>query len=250
MSLLLALQNAGVGVAGTVAVTDAADLAAAVGNITTTGLATPTDGADLASASGAVSSTGSAALTDGADLVTGVGGLNSAGTAAILESADSVGASGSVASAGGLASTDGADALQATGTVGSAAITGTLNASDGADAVDATGTARQGGGYPTATKRRYIYQEGDRLVVTRNASAALAAADRVQELPPAAAAEVETAPQTIALTEIRQVAAQYAQQAQVLRLFRQRDWAEMVALYESLRRQQEEDDIELMLLSL
>lgn len=55
--------------------------------------------------------------------------------------------------------------------------------------------------------------------------------------------------QEISLAEIRAVAAQYQQQARVLQMFRQRDWAEMVALYEAPMRQQDEDDIEMLLLT-
>jgi len=107
-------------------------------------------------------------------------------------------------------------------------------------------------------KRRYIRRVGDKLVVTTDASAALASADEVlpaeepvQPVRPVQPVQLEQPPeQEISLAEIRTVAAQYQQQAKVLEMFRQRDWAEMVALYEALKRQQDEDDIEMLLLSL
>lgn len=125
----------------------------------------------------------------------------------------------------------------------------------------AQGDLRGGGagGYdddkPSKPKpRRFIQKRGDKLIVTTDASAALAAAQEAAQ----PAAQAETAPQAqaepvaqeISLAEIRAVAAQYQQQAKVLQMFRQRDWAEMVALYEALKRQQDEDDIEMLLLSL
>ena len=121
---------------------------------------------------------------------------------------------------------------------------------------------RAAGGYDDddkpKRKRRYIRRVGDKLVVTTDASAALASADEVlpaeepvQPVRSVQPVQLEQPPgQEISLAEIRTVAAQYQQQARVLEMFRQRDWAEMVALYEALKRQQDEDDIEMLLLSL
>lgn len=119
-------------------------------------------------------------------------------------------------------------------------------------------TPTVGGGYDDdkpKRKRRFIQKVGDKLVITTNASAALASADEaalVEAAPEERALEERAPPSTqeISLAEIRTVAAQYQQQARVLEMFRQRDWAEMVALYEALKRQQDEDDIEMLLLSL
>ena len=124
-----------------------------------------------------------------------------------------------------------------------------------------TSASTAGGGYdddkPTR-KRRYIRKVGDKLVITTDASAALASADEgrpaeepVQPVQSVQPVQLEQPPeQEISLAEIRAVAAQYQQQAKVLEMFRQRDWGEMVALYEALKRQQDEDDIEMLLLSL
>ena len=120
---------------------------------------------------------------------------------------------------------------------------------------------RAAGGYDDddkpKRKRRFIRRVGDKLVVTTDASAALSAdevlpADEpVQPAQSVQPVQLEQPPeQEISLAEIRTVAAQYQQQARVLEMFRQRDWAEMVALYEALVRQQDEDDIEMLLLSL
>lgn len=121
-----------------------------------------------------------------------------------------------------------------------------------------TPTTTVGGGYDDddkpARKRRFIRKVGDKLVITTDASAALSSVQDEQEAQqtkqPEPAAPVAPAVQEISLAEIRTVAAQYQQQAKVLQMFRQRDWAEMVALYEALMRQQDEDDIEMLLLSL
>jgi hypothetical protein len=102
-------------------------------------------------------------------------------------------------------------------------------------------------------RRRFIQKRGDKLIVTTDASQALAAVDEGTAEPAADQAPqavAEPVAQEISLSEIRSVAAQYQQQARVLQMFRQRDWAEMVALYEALKRQQDEDDIEMLLLSL
>ena len=118
-----------------------------------------------------------------------------------------------------------------------------------------------GGGYDDddrpARKRRFIRRVGDKLVITTDASAALSSVQDEQETqqttqpePVKPAAPAAPPVQEISLAEIRTVAAQYQQQAKVLQMFRQRDWAEMVALYEALMRQQDEDDIEMLLLSL
>lgn len=120
----------------------------------------------------------------------------------------------------------------------------------------ATPTTTVGGGYDDddkpARKRRFIRKVGDKLVITTDASAALSSVQDEQEAQETPTPQPEPVPavQEISLAEIRTVAAQYQQQAKVLQMFRQRDWAEMVALYEALMRQQDEDDIEMMLLSL
>lgn len=121
-----------------------------------------------------------------------------------------------------------------------------------------TPTTTVGGGYDDddkpARKRRFIRKVGGKLVITTDASAALSSVrdeQKTQETPqPEPVEPVAPAVQEISLAEIRTVAAQYQQQAKVLQMFRQRDWAEMVALYEALMRQQDEDDIEMLLLSL
>lgn len=119
---------------------------------------------------------------------------------------------------------------------------------------------RAAGGYDDdkpKRKRRFIRRVGDKLVITTDASAALSSVQDEQETqqttqpePVKPAAPAAPPVQEISLAEIRTVAAQYQQQAKVLQMFRQRDWAEMVALYEALMRQQDEDDIEMLLLSL
>lgn len=117
---------------------------------------------------------------------------------------------------------------------------------------------RVGGGYDDddkpKRKRRFIRRVGDKLVVTTDASAALSSVQDEQETQepqeaPTPQLEPVAAVQEISLAEIRTVAAHYQQQAKVLQMFRQRDWAEMVALYEALMRQQDEDDIEMLLLT-
>ena len=67
----------------------------------------------------------------------------------------------------------------------------------------------------------------------------------------AVAAPVRVVPQeVVSLDDIRAMAAQFEQQRQLIALFEAKQYEAMLAMFERLQAQQDEDEIELLLLSL
>lgn len=106
------------------------------------------------------------------------------------------------------------------------------------------------GGYGSA-KKRYIQRVGDRLVVFSNATAALEAAKAQDEAEEpeevdAEAPAVEEAQE--AEIPVMQEAAQAWQEApRMERLINAHHYADALALYQAIKMQQDEEDVELLL---
>lgn len=137
----------------------------------------------------------------------------------------------------------------------------TINCTPGnAVAAGVACTIRAGGGGITGDnrkKRRYVAKIGDRLVVFDSADRALNAIQRDEKEPdaPIPVQSKKSLPkdaeqvQSIPVAEIKQTARVYDNEARLMQMFQRQRYAEMLALYESLKRQEDEDEIELLMLT-
>ncbi len=129
------------GAAGTAAITEGSDTAAATGNLAIPGTASITEASDTVAATGALAIAGTAAITEGSDTVTATGVGGEVGTAAIAESSDTVSATGALSVTGTAAITESDDTVSATGAL---SVTGSAGITEGTDTVAATGAAGSG----------------------------------------------------------------------------------------------------------
>lgn len=249
------------------ATTDGADVLAATGGISAVGATTAvTDGADVLSAAVAPIVAASSATTDGADVLAAAGSVIVAATSATTDGADVLAAQ--VANGLGVvsassATTDGADVLAANLGVIVAAQSATT---DGADvlasvvtplqAISAssalveggdlwlgqidTGLAAGGGSYGKP-KRRYVQKIGDRLVIFTDPAMAMNAAD---------AAAPKVVEKEVTVKEIKAVAKVASQEKKVTALLKAKDYEKAMKVYEDALAQQDEDEVEMLLMSL
>lgn len=114
-------------------------------------------------------------------------------------------------------------------------------------------------------KKRYVQLVGDKVAVFTDASKALAAAQEGDEPDQPAEiekpepevieeAEAELEPAlgeySVPIEDIRRQAAAFAQEAAVLEMFNRRKYANAVAMYELLRREQDEEEVEFLMMAL
>ena len=240
--------SGGVTTSGSIAYTDGADTISAsgtVGSAPATGSVAVTDGADTMSASGGVTTSGTVATTDGADTMSASGGITTSGTVAVTDGADVASSSGGVTTSGTVAATDGADSISASGTLGGSSITGSVDATDTADAMQADGLVRSGGGYDDEkkAKRRYVIERDGRLVSYGTVDAAIRALDA------AVPKEAEPAQEVVELRTVQAYAEVAGRIDDYNAAWNSRHFEQLMALFDQVRAQLEEEDLEMLLLA-
>lgn len=238
--LLPSLQSTTVSVSSDT--TDGADvLSAAVGAIVAASSAT-TDGADTLSANVGPLVALSSATTDGADVLVANVAPQSSGvsmSSATTDGADVLNAQVGPLVAASSSTTDGADVLVAN--VAPLGIVSLSSATtDGVDTLAAslgTGNSAVGGG-GGKPKRRYVQRIGDRLVIFTDPVLAINAGKRAEK------------PVQVPIEEIKTVAKAGGQAKKVLNLLKSKDYEQMVSVYEQIMQEQDEQDVEMLLLSL
>jgi hypothetical protein len=135
-------DDAGSGVSGTLATTNADDTLAASGTTTVTGTLARTNADDTSAASGTTTVTGSLAYTNANDTLAASGSVGSPvdGDLATTNADDSLAASGTTTVIGTLATTNAADTLSASGTTTVTGASATTNADDSLAASGASGS--------------------------------------------------------------------------------------------------------------
>jgi hypothetical protein len=101
--------------------------------------------------------------------------------------------------------------------------------------VSLTEAEKKGGGADERKKRKFVTKIGDRLFVFTNEAEALRSI---------------TKPEKIKIAAVKEIAKVYNQEAKIAEMFKQHEYAAIVAKYEQMLRDQDEDDIETLLLSL
>lgn len=223
---------------------------------TPTGTLATTNANDPVSASGSTTATGALAKTNASDSVSASGTTTPTGAFARTNANDSVYAAGFTGSTptGALTTTNANDSISASGVAAAVGFSAYTNANDTSAAF---GTTSSGGAadYGPA-KKRFIQKVGNKIVVFNTASAALRALKAESEETPKQEAQESQQEQAaepveeVRIPEIKAVAKQYKQEAQLMSLFRQQDYEQILMLYESLMRQRDEDDIEVLLIAL
>lgn len=149
------------------------------------------------------------------------------------------------------------------GTLTYAAIGDVTVALTGSEVTVSAGTLTASGGGGGADygsdkkKRRFVTKVGGKLVVFNDATKALNALERddpaeeVAEQPKPAPKPQKTKPdQTVSIADIKATAAQYAEQARANALLRQQEYEQALALYERLKQQQDDEEVEMLLMAL
>jgi hypothetical protein len=139
--------------------------------------------------------------------------------------------------------------------------TGALVAGEATVSGQAAAPSRGGNPYydEPKKKRRFIQKIGNKLVVFNSANEAIRALESDKSAPAeeqaetvAPAKKADKAPivpeLSISIPEIKAVAENHGRAEEVSTLIRQRDYSEVIAIYEAIIRQQDEEDIELILL--
>jgi hypothetical protein len=225
------------GSTGTSATTNANDTSAASGTTTVVGTLAKTNANDTSAATGTTTIIGTLARTNANDTATASGTVGSSG------------------SSGSAATTNANDASAASGTTtikGTAAVT---NANDTASASGSGGTSVAGGSYDEPKKRRFVQKVGNKFLVFDSATKAAKALDAEIEAKAVDAVvedgEAPVAPpepdEVVPIAAVRAQAVMFDQQRKLNDLFTSKDYDAIVALYEQLVQQQDEEDIELLL---
>lgn len=200
-----------------------------------------------------LAATASAAVTTSADL--GVGKpLAASATAAVTASADlTVGndLSRPLAASASASVTASADLSVGKPLAASAAV----SVSGIADLTTGAAPAVAGGYYDKPKKRRFVQMVGDKFVVFNSANEAIRSLEKEQpkkaKQKPDAKPEQKPEPeQVIPVNDIRATAKVYQAEVTLNSLFKQKDYSEILALYESLRQQQDDEEVEMLALML
>jgi len=171
-----------------------------------------------------------------------------------------------VAQTANVALTPGVDALTLTGFAPTVTQTtpvvltpGTAVLTLGIYAPDLVQTGASAGGYGPA-KKRYVVKVGNKLVVTTSAQAATRLVEaQSQKAKPETVSPDETIEpvnetaeivEEVPIPEIRAIANIYQAQTELNPLFTQRNYEGVLALYNLLKQQQDEEDIELLLMAI
>lgn len=121
-----------------------------------------------------------------------------------------------------------------------------------------TPTTSVGAAYDEQKKKRYIVKRGDKLVITTSVKFALKQADEVELAEVVEVGSVTTkvldAPKPdvveIPIADIKAQAALYQQEQNIIQMFKRKKYEEALNLFEALRSMQDEEDVELLLMSL
>ncbi len=268
MSLLLAVQSAGSGTSFSGALVESADaLAAAVGPRVAASLAS-TEGADTLAASVSLASATlnvSAALAEGADVLAAAAGPLVRHSAALSEGPDTLaaqvgprvavslasteGADSLAAAAGAFVSvsaalSDGADVLAAAVSVSAPTLQFSANLAEGEDVLAAQiGTQSPAGGYDDdkKTKRRFVVERNGKLVVYASQASALRALEEQGSSEPPT--EEVDLPVVQAYAEVAGRIEDYNA------AFNSRHFEQLMALFDQVRAQLDEEDVEMLLLA-
>lgn len=226
MSLLLAVQSSG----------GAPSFSAAL-----------TEGADTLAAQVGVSVAASLAQTEGADVLAAQVGPQVAASLAQTEGADTLAAQAGpvVASSAGLS--EGADVLAAAVSVSAGSLQFSADLAEGADVLAAQVGTTQGGGYDDdkPKRKRYVVERNGKLVVYASQAAALQALQDAPEPAPAQeAAEVVDLPALQAYAELAGRLEDYTA------AYNSRHFEQLMALFDQMRTQLDEEDVEMLLLAI
>lgn len=226
MSLLLAQQSAGGGLSVSAALSEGADvLAAQVG----------------------VSVAASLAQTEGADVLAAQAGPRVAASLAQTEGADTLAAQAGPVVASSASLSEGADVLAAAVGVSAGSLQFSADLAEGADVLLAQVGTTQGGGYDDdkPKRKRYVVERNGKLVVYASQAAALQALQ-------ASEAALEAAQEPAEEVELPVVQA-YAEVAgrldEYTAAYNSRHFEQLMALFDQMRTQLDEEDVEMLLLA-
>jgi len=231
MSLLLAVQSSG----------GAPSFSAAL-----------TEGADTLAAQVGVSVASSLAQTKGADVLAAQVGPQVAASLAQTEGADTLAAQAGPVVASSASLSEGADVLAAAVSVSAGSLQFSADLAEGADVLAAQVGTAVGGGYDDddkpKRKRRFVVERNGKLVVYASQAAALQALEDAPEAAQEPAHEADQ-PEVVDLPALQAYAELAGRLEDYTAAYNSRHFEQLMALFDQMREQQDEEDIEMLLLA-
>lgn len=233
MSLLLAVQSSG----------GAPSFSAAL-----------TEGADTLAAQVGVSVAASLAQTKGADVLAAQVGPQVAASLAQTEGADTLAAQAGPVVASSASLSEGADVLAAAVSVSAGSLQFSAELAEGADVLTAqVGTTAVGGGYDDddkpKRKRRFVVERNGKLVVYASQAAALQALEDAPEAAQEPAQEADQ-PEVVDLPALQAYAELAGRLEDYTAAYNSRHFEQLMALFDQMRTQLDEEDVEMLLLAI
>lgn len=230
MSLLLAVQSSG----------GAPSFSAALA-----------EGADTLAAQVGVSVASSLAQTKGADVLAAQVGPQVAASLAQTEGADTLAAQAGPTVASSASLSEGADVLAAAVSVSAGALQFSADLAEGADVLAAQVGTAVGGGYDDDDKpkrKRYVVERNGKLVVYASQAAALQALEDASEAAQEPAQKADQ-PEVVDLPALQAYAELAGRLEDYTAAYNSRHFEQLMALFDQMRTQLDEEDVEMLLLA-
>ena len=188
----------------------------------------------------------SAALVEGADALAAQVSVTVAASAAVTEGADTLAAQVGPQVAVSLAQTEGADVLAAAVGISAGSLDFSAALLEGDDVLLALVGTAQGGGYDDEkkTKRRYVVERGGKLHVYATQAAALRALEANDK-----DERDDTAQEVVPLPTVQAYAEVAGRIDDYNAAWNSRAFEQLMALFDQMRAQLDEEDVEMLLLA-